>query len=262
VKTIKLIGFVLALGLVQGCGSQVGEDKSPFAPASTEVKGTVSVKAAETETGGRGALKGSIRFEGSAPSANALVMGADPVCVSSHSEPLFSEDLIVNENGTLRNVFVYVKQGLENRTFEAVSEDVLLDQKGCRYEPHVSGIRVNQPLQILNSDNTLHNVHALPTQSKEFNIGMPIKGMKLKKKFSKPEVMVKMKCEVHPWMVAYIGVMEHPFFAVTGADGTFAFEGLPAGDYVIEAWHEKFGVKTAAVTVTADKTQSLELTYA
>jgi len=194
-------------------------------------------------------LMGKVLFEGTAPASRAIRMDADPVCMLQHKGGAQSEEVIVNANGTLKNVFVYVKTGLEGQKFTTPQEPVVFDQKGCRYNPRVFGIMVNQPLQILNSDGTLHNVHSLPKASKEFNLGMPIKGMKLTKKFTAAEVMVKIKCEVHPWMAAYAGVLDHPFYGVTGEEGTFSIEDLPAGEYVLEAWHEKYGTQTATVQV-------------
>lgn len=200
--------------------------------------------------GAQGApLTGKALFEGTPPASQPIRMDADPVCLLQHKEGATTEEVVINPNGTLKNVFVYVKQGLEGKTFEPPKEPVIFDQKGCHYEPHVFGIMVNQPFQILNSDGTLHNVHSLPKNSKEFNLGMPIQGMKLTQKFTAPEVMVKIKCEVHPWMAAYGGVLDHPFFAVTGDDGTFTLKDLPPGEYVLEAWHEKYGSQTATVKV-------------
>ncbi len=194
-------------------------------------------------------LTGKVLFEGAPPAPQLIRMDADPACLLQHKEGAMSEEVVVNPNGTLKNVFVYVREGLEGKTFEPPKEPVIFDQKGCHYEPHVFGIRVNQPLQILNSDGTLHNVHSLPKNSKEFNLGMPIQGMKLTQKFTAPEVMVKIKCEVHPWMAAYAGVLDHPFFAVTGEDGSFILKDLPSGEYVLEAWHERYGTQTATVKV-------------
>lgn len=202
-----------------------------------------SVKAAGTP------VTGKVTFEGTPPAPQILRMDADPVCSGQNPNGMPSEEVTVNPNGTLKNVFVYVKQALEGQKFDVPTEPVVFDQRGCHYTPHVFGVRVNQPIQIINSDGTLHNVHALPKNSKEFNLGMPIQGMKLNQKFTAPEQMVKIKCEVHPWMSAYAGVMEHPFFAVTGEDGTFTIKDLPPGEYTLEAWHEKYGAQTATVKV-------------
>ena len=199
-------------------------------------------------------------FEGQAPVVNKIKADADPKCKLMHPEGITPDQIVVNSNGTLKNVFVYIKEGLSGKTFEAPKQAVVFNQEGCQYHPKVFGIQVNQPLEIVNSDDTLHNVHALPTQSQSFNLGMPIKGMKLKKTFTKPEIMVKIKCEVHPWMTAYAGVLDHPYFAVTGDDGAAAIKDLPPGDYVLEAWHEKYGAQTQKVTVT-DKDQEVSFTF-
>ncbi|MBI3252123.1 MAG: carboxypeptidase regulatory-like domain-containing protein [Candidatus Omnitrophica bacterium] len=205
-------------------------------------------------------LGGKIAFEGRPPAIEKVKTDADPKCKMAHPDGLASDQVIVNPNGTLKNVFVYVKSGLEGKAFEAPKEPVVFDQKGCQYSPKVFGIQVNQPLEIVNSDDTLHNVHSLPTQSQAFNLGMPIKGMKLKKTFTKPEVMVKIKCEVHPWMSAWAGVLDHPFFGVSNEEGQFEIKNLPPGQYVIEAWHEKYGSQTQSVTVT-DKDAETAFTF-
>ncbi len=196
-------------------------------------------------------VKGKVAFEGTPPVMTKIKMDSDPQCALQHPEGHASEEVIVNPNGTLKNVFVYVKEGLSGQKFTAPKTPVVFDQKGCRYEPRVFGIQAGQPLQIVNSDPTLHNVHGLPAKSQQFNLGMPIQGMKLTKSFSAPEVMVKIKCEVHSWMVAYAGVLDHPFYSVSGADGEFQIKDLPPGTYVIEAWHEKYGAQTQSVTVGA-----------
>ena len=194
---------------------------------------------------------GKVNFTGTAPAMEDINMEADPFCAGMHPEPLKNEDVLLNADNTLQNVFVYVKEGLPaDKKFEAPATPVTMDQKGCHYVPHVFGVQVGQAVEIVNSDSTLHNVHGMPTQSKEFNLGMPIPGMKLKRTFDKSEVMVKFKCDVHPWMHAYIGVLQHPFYSVTQESGSFEIKDLPPGDYVIEAWHEKFGTQTQKITVT------------
>lgn len=198
-------------------------------------------------------------FEGTAPAVEKIKTDADPKCKMMHPDGLEADSVVVNGNGTLKNVFVYVKEGVTGK-YDAPKTPVVFDQNGCHYSPKVFGIQAGQPLEIRNSDDTLHNVHALSKNTKEFNLGMPIKGMKLTKKFDKPEVMVKIKCEVHPWMGAYAGVLEHPFFAVTGDDGSAQIKDLPAGEYVIEAWHEKYGTQTQKITVT-DQDQSIDLKF-
>jgi hypothetical protein len=205
------------------------------------------------------ALTGKVNYTGAPVSPKPIDTNADPSCGKAG---LQSEEIVLNSDGTLKNVFIYVKQGLEGKTFETSKEKVVLDQQGCRYTPHVFGLGINQALEIRNSDSTLHNVHARPKESKPFNLGMPIKGMKLDRKFDKPEVMVKFKCDVHPWMTAYAGVLDHPFYAVSGDSGTFEIKDLPPGKYTLEAWHEKLGTQTQEVSVDESGKATADFNFA
>lgn len=207
-----------------------------------------------------GDVTGKISFQGTPPKTPALRMDADKVCKAAHKEPQRSEEVVVNSNNTLKNVLVYVKSGLGSRKFQPPATSVTFDQKGCVYSPHVLGVHTGQQVDILNSDPTLHNVHSLSKENPSFNVAQPKQGMKLSKKFDKPEIF-KVKCEVHTWMGAYIGVFEHPFFDVSGNDGTFSLKKLPAGEYTIEAWHEKFGTQTAKVKVDAAGKATADFTF-
>ncbi|MBI1977774.1 MAG: cytochrome c oxidase subunit II [Candidatus Omnitrophica bacterium] len=195
-------------------------------------------------------VTGKASFDGTPGENPKIDMSADPVCKSLNPGEAFQQRVVVNSNHTLQNVFVYIKEGLEGKKLPTPTTPAVLDQQACAYHPRVLGIEANQKLQIINSDPTLHNVHAFSKNSPEFNLGMPMQGMKLEKTFSNPEIMVKMKCDVHPWMTGYIGVLSHPFFAVTDDQGGFKIENLPAGEYTIEAWHETYGTKSQKVTVT------------
>jgi plastocyanin len=196
---------------------------------------------------GESAITGSIKFEGTVPAARVVRMDSDPLCMVEG--PGTSEVLMVGPGNGLQNAFVYVKDGLGGRTFPAPQTPVVLDQRGCKYLPHVFGVQVGQPVTILNSDPTLHNVHAVPKANSEFNFGQAVKGMKTTRTFDKAEVMVPFRCDVHGWMAAFGGIVAHPFFAVSQADGKFEIKGLPAGTYTIEAWHERLGTQTQKVTV-------------
>lgn len=206
-------------------------------------------------------LGGKVTFKGTPPSPKPIKMNADPVCMKLHAKAVSMDNVIINSNGTLKNTFVYVKEGLAGKKFPSPTTPATFNQQGCQYTPHVFGMMVGQPLEILNSDPTLHNVHAMPKANPQFNAGMPMKDMKITKKFDKPEVMVKIKCDVHPWMSAYVGVMEHPFFSTTGDQGTFEMKDLPAGKYVVTAWHEKYGTQDQTVTVEEGKPMNIEFTF-
>ncbi len=208
-----------------------------------------------------GSVSGTIKFDGEPPTRRTVKMDADPKCTAANPDGRLGEVFVVND-GKLQNVFVYVKEGLGDQEFEAPKEPVHLDQKGCMYSPHVIGVQVGQTVEILNSDDTLHNVHSLAKNTKQFNSAMPMKGMKIKKRYQKPEIMAKVKCDVHPWMAAYVGVVAHPFFAVSGADGGFTIADLPAGTYTIEAWHEKMGTRTMEVTVAEGGSATADFSFA
>ncbi|HZY09619.1 MAG TPA: carboxypeptidase regulatory-like domain-containing protein [Bacteroidota bacterium] len=209
-----------------------------------------------------GSIKGKVDFKGTKPSTAKIKMNADPRCVKIHTgKEVSSEQVIINENNTLRYVFVYVKKGLEGKKFDTPKEKKTIDQRGCMYSPHIFGMMVNQPLEIMNSDPTLHNIHALPKSSPQFNIAQPKQGMKTTKSFSKPEVMVKIKCDVHSWMASYVGILEHPFYAVSDDKGNFEIKNLPAGDYEIEAWHEKYGSNSMKVSVGAADSKTADFAF-
>jgi plastocyanin len=210
-----------------------------------------------------GTITGKISLEGTPPAAAKLKMDADPVCAEAHaSAPAMAEEIVAGSGGTLQNVFVYVKEGLGDKKFPAPTEPVTMDQRGCQYHPHIFGVQVGQPLKILNSDQTLHNVHGMPKNNPQWNFAMP-KFVKQKetKDLTKPEIMVHVKCDVHPWMSGYVGVLPHPFFAVSGKDGTYTIEGLPPGEYTIEAWQEKLGAQTAKVKVDGSGTATSDFTF-
>jgi hypothetical protein len=188
-------------------------------------------------------------------------MDAEPTCAEQYTEGPFTETAVVNDNGTLANVFVYVKSGLEGMNFPTPSDTVVLDQQGCRYHPHVLGVQTNQTVVIRNSDDVLHNIHPQPVNSRPFNVGQPVQGMETERSFDAAEIMIPVGCDVHEWMSAFIGVVDHPYFAVTGADGSFTLPNLPPGTYTLEAWHEIYGAQTMEVTVGEQETVDVEFSF-
>jgi len=237
------------------CGRKEEPAAAPETPAPGGTAGIPFDPATGTATVG-----GKVTFEGAPPKNAPIKMDADPVCKSLHKEPVFAEEVLA-ETGSLQNVFVYVKEGLEKYTFTPPAEPATIDQKGCHYTPHVGGMMVKQKLVVINSDPTLHNIHCWAEKNPQFNISQPFKEMKTEKSFSMPEIMVHFRCDVHKWMSTYMGVLPHPYYSVTGKEGAFSLKSLPPGDYVIEAWHEKYGTKTQKVTIGDKETKEISFSF-
>lgn len=237
----------MLLVLVAACGS---EPPPPGAPA-----GAMRVDESKAAN-----VAGRVLIEGDVPANGAIRMSADPYCQRANTGVQTFQNFVVS-NGGLENVFVWVKDGLGSYHFDVPAEAVTLDQQGCRYTPHVFGIRAGQPLEILNSDNTLHNVNARGEVNQPFNVGQFQKGMKNTATFTAQEVMIMFKCDVHSWMNAYAGVVNHPYFAVTKDGGHFELKALPAGTYTIEAWHERLGRQTQTVTVADNEKKDITFTF-
>src|SRR6266566_4831902 len=217
-----------------------------------------SARERPAEPQGGATITGKVKFTGTKPANPKIDMSEEPKCKAKYQAPPTEETVVVNPNGTLANVFVYVKSGLpESYKAPAPAGAVTLDQDGCRYHPHVLGILVGQPLEIKNSDGILHNIKAKGTKNRPFNISQPTT-MTSTRTFAAPEVMVPLECNVHGWL----GVLPHPFYGVSGADGSFSIKGLPPGTYTIEAWQEKYGTQTASVTVAGSETKTQDFTLA
>jgi len=207
-----------------------------------------------------GDLVGTVSYDGKAPKQKALRMDSDPVCGSAHQAAVYAESFIVNEDGNLANVIVYLKNVSSDT---APTEAAVLDQRGCMYVPHVLGVQAGQEVKILNSDPTMHNIHGLPKVNKEFNFGMPKTVKERTVTFEKSEDVFVVKCDVHPWMKSYVQVFDHGYFAVTDTDGKYSISGIPAGEYEVVAWQEKFTSKrTLSETVSiSDDTTTLDFTF-
>jgi plastocyanin len=247
-KLIPILG-VFALAGAVACNSP--------APAPKSGGG----KAVDAATAG--SLSGKVTFSGKPPANEPLRFGTDPACQQGAGPNPVSDAVLVAGDGSVKNVFVYVKDGLDPAySFTPPTTAVVLDQKGCRYAPRVVGAQVGQPLEIVNSDPTMHNVHAIPKVNDEFNSSQPMQGVRTTKTFAKPEVMVLFRCNVHSWMTAFVGVLPHPYFAVTNEGGAFEIKNLPPGTYTIEAWHETFGTQEAKVTIGDKQAQTVSFTFA
>ncbi len=271
-QTRSLAGLIaLALAMAgAGCtggGHQESETPEPVAseaasPAAHPSGAEPGAAAPLPPPGSGGTVRGVARLDGSFAPPAAVTMEGDDYCKALHATPPLAESVVTNADGTLRNVFVYIKEGLApGQHYAAPADPVLLDQVGCEYKPHVFGIMVGQPLKIRNSDGTLHNIRSLAKNSRQFNIGMPNKGQQVTKEFAAQEVMVRIKCDVHPWMECWAGVMSHPFFAVSGDGGAFEIKAVPPGTYTLEAWHEKFGTQTRTVTIRTGEAVELSFSF-
>jgi plastocyanin len=248
-NVLRLCTVVLMLGTAACSGD------SNSASPSTPPAGALRVDESKA-----GNISGRVLFEGTAPVNPPVKMAADPTCMQANANGLTFETYVVKDGG-LDNVFVYVKDGLGNYYFDTPTEPVKIDQQGCRYVPHVLGARVGQPIEFTNSDETMHNVHAMASVNRDFNFGQSIKGQRDRKVFTAREVMVLLKCDVHGWMQAYAGILDHPYFAVTSDGGKFELKNLPAGTYTVEAWHEKLPAQTQTVTVGEKETKDVGFTF-
>jgi plastocyanin len=269
---MKKLAIALLVGsLAFACGKgkeakdeEEGTDDQALQTAAATATGSTaaaSTAAAPVVSADAATLTGVVKLAAAAPPMPTIQMSADPYCASQHANaPAKDEEVVAGPGGELENVIVYIKQ--INGNFPASTTPVVIDQHGCQYHPHVLGLQVGQPLQIKNSDNTLHNIHALPVVNSPFNEGQPVQGMVSTKKFDKPEITpFKVKCDVHGWMKAWMAVMPHPFYAVSQANGTFTISNLPPGSYTLVAWHEKYGSKEQQITVAAKESKAVNFTF-
>ncbi|MHC4958219.1 MAG: carboxypeptidase regulatory-like domain-containing protein [Planctomycetota bacterium] len=264
---MRFLFMLSVLALVVGCGGD------PASGDSDDGCGCEACGCGDEDDGGSkdytaaagtATIKGTVKFEGTPPKRRPIDMGSDKYCEKCYAADgkALSEKVIVGKDGGLANVFIQIKYGLRGWKFPAPTGEVLLDQVKCRYQPHVLGVQAGQKIKIRNSDPTMHNVHGLPYKGSRdvFNIAQTQEGQEDIESIRKAG-MYSIKCDVHGWMQSYIGVVKHPFFAVTAEDGAFTLENVPPGEYTIEAWHEKYGTKTAKVTVADGASADASFTF-
>ncbi len=267
-KYLNLL-FMLMLVLAVACGGgkevvdgeALGEDDGALQTAEATGTGETAATPAATPAvlADAATVAGLVKFEGAPPKMPPMQMGADAFCASQHPTPVPDEEVVVGAGGELANVIVFVKNAPAG---PANTTPAVLDQRGCKYIPHVSAVQVGQPIQIKNSDNTLHNVHAMPKTNSAFNEGQPVQGMVSTKKFDKVEMTpFRIKCDVHGWMKSYMAVLPHSYHSVSQMNGTFSIGNLPPGTYTLVAWHEKYGQQEQAVTVGAKETKQVTFTF-
>jgi len=251
----RLWPVLAASALLSSCApANQSETKAPAAaPAPVEYFRV------DPATAGR--ITGKVNFTGARPARKAIRMDSEEDCRKMHTAAPLDEQVVVNPNKTLANVFVYVKTGLEGKKFPPVETPVKFDQKGCMFVPHVIAVRTGQTVTITNSDSVSHNVHPLPRVNREWNQAQQPGAAPLERKFAAAEVGMPIKCNVHAWMRAYVNVVEHPYFAVTGADGAYELPNLPPGEYTLAAWHERYPAQEQKVTLAASGSAAVEFTF-
>lgn len=225
----------------------------------------IALQTSEAKNHAGRSITGAVRFEGPPPEPYRIEMpdgwGGQSECASLHENSPLEESVIVGPKGELANVFLYIKDGLKKKSFRAPKKGVLFNQEKCLFRPHVLGIQVGQKLLIKNSDPTLHNVRSFSVLNRPFNVGQPAESEIREKVFKRPESALKVNCDVHKWMVAYIFVLDHPYFAVSDENGEFRISGLPPGKYTLAAWHEVYGEITTEIVITADGTSEISFNF-
>src|SRR5271156_1492228 len=242
-RSIPLLALCCTVVLLAAC-SEKSKTEAPSAakPAPAPVFFKVDPNTA-------GSVTGTIRYKGRRPVRKQIDMSEEPACVEAHHGKAYDESLVVSKSGALANAFIYVKSGLEGKTFAIPAVPVTIDQSGCWFRPRVLGIQTGQVLKVINSDPVTHNIHPMAEVNREWNHSQGAGDPPLARKFLKPEIMIRVKCNIHSWMHAFIGVVDHPYFAVTGTDGTFEIRNIPPGDYQIEVWTETLGTQERKITI-------------
>lgn len=239
---------------VAGCGNKEAPAEQPATPSASTAPAAAPATPIDPATAA--AVSGTVKLEGAAPKAAMIDMSQDPACKGMN----MAENVVAN-GGNLANVFVYVKEGLGNRTFDVPKDPVVLDQSGCKYHPHVMGVMAGQTVRIVNDDPTTHNIHPTPKDNREWNESQAPKATPLEKIFAREELMLPVKCNQHPWMRMFVNVVKNPFYAVTGPDGKFEIKGLPPGEYTLAFVQEKYGEQTQKVTLAAKDSKTVDATF-
>jgi len=247
---------MLALGLAS-CERREREEGSE-APAEAP---PVNPNARPVDPATAGAIAGIVKLEGTPPRMRTINMRAVPNCAKMHATPPMLEDVVPGDNGTLQNVVVYLQGDFSAYSFPAATTPVSLDQKGCIYVPHVVALTTQTPLRIHNSDSATHNSFTITKNNTQSNETQAVGGPALERLFSRPEVAIALKCNLHPWMKVYVAVFSHPYFQVTGQDGSFSLKNVPPGTYTLTAWHEHYGTSEQTVTLAPKGEQTVTISF-
>ncbi len=261
------VAFLLIVVMAWVCpvGLHAADEASSIEPAQQSQPNIGGILDASPQT--TGTVRGKVKFVGTKLPRKPVDLSTDAHCAKAAAEPPLSEAYVWGDDDTLQNVLVYVVSGIDPKALTALPAPgpVTLDQIACRFVPHVLAVRMDQPVIVRNGDDTLHNIRTLPNANTAMNLGQPTQGHRHTVRFSKPELGLLVKCDVHPWMNAVVHVMEHPFFAVTAQAGTFEIRGLPPGQYELASWHELRAFvsdqQRYSFTVTAGQTTEITVTF-
>jgi len=231
---------MLTIALTMGCSKDA--KNKPSEPAASYF---------QVDSASAGSIAGKIRYTGKRPERKAINMSEDPACVEAHQGRAYDDSLVVTANGSLANAFLYIKSGLDGKRFAIPAEPATIDQRGCWFRPRILGVQVGQVFQVINSDPVTHNIHPMAQTNREWNHSQGPGDPPMERKFLRPETMIPVKCNIHSWMHAYVGVVDNPYFAVSAEDGSFAIRNLPPGTYTLAVWHEKLGTQEQQVTIAA-----------
>jgi plastocyanin len=255
-KSLWYFAAAVTLAVVMmSCGGKGNQPSETAAPAAN-----TGGKAVDSATAGT--VTGTIKLDGTAPKPRNINMAAEPNCAKEHTgSPATTEDVVPGDGGTLQNVVVYLKGDFTQYSFPPATDPVTIDQKGCQYHPHVLALQAGEPLSVVNSDMTTHNIHPVPKDNREWNESQPPGAQPIKQSFARPEVSIPVKCNVHPWMKAYIAFFNNPYYVVTGKDGSFSIKNVPPGTYTVTAWHEAYGSQEQMVTIGPSESKAVTLTF-
>lgn len=250
---LPMIFVFLSIIITVGCGNKQGTSETPN-PA-----GNANSKPVDAATAG--SISGTVQLDGTPPRMKIINMAAEPACAKQHSTPAMTQEVLTGKDGALENVVVYLKGNFDQFAFDHPSAPATITQKGCMYDPHVLALETGQALQVVNADPVTHNIHPVPKDNREWNESQPPGSAPIDQSFPHEEIAIPVKCNIHPWMKAYIAVFSHPYFQVTGNDGSFDLKNVPPGTYTLIAWHELYGTQEQSVTIGPKESKTLHITF-
>lgn len=253
-RTLALLSICFIV-LATGCSQK------PTPPPAATAKQKPAPPLFKVDPATAGSITGTVRYTGRLPPRQRIDLSEDPACVAAHHAKAYDESLVVARGGLLANAFVYISKGLEGKNFPIPDHAVVIDQKGCWFTPRILGVQVNQPVDIINSDPVTHNIHPMAELNRAWNHSQGPGDPPLHRKFLKPEIMIPVKCNIHGWMHAYIGVLDHPFFSVSNEAGVFTIPNLPPGTYTLTVWQEKLGTQQQQITISPQQHAVVDFTY-